>query len=744
MSKKVKEKKFTKGQNGSGITRRTALKLGAAAGAVTVLTSRKTWADVTFPPPPAQPTDCSPKPAASPATTPFVNPLPLPPIAIPTALSPAPTLSADTANGEAARADHQDWNQFFPYVQYDFSVQAGLHNFDPVGGAIPATYVWGYNGIYPGPTILNVYGVPIVVRFRNNLPNPNIGFGTNTHTTHLHNGHTASESDGFASDFWAPGLFKDHHYPNVYAGFNANPPIGDPLEAQYTYWYHDHRHSFTAANNYRGLNGMYLLYDAHDSGLGFPTGDGDSDPDDNLGLPGPYGFFDIPINLTDKLFCANGEMFAAAPDAAPAGDKFCVNGVIQPYFNVYQRKYRFRILNSGPARVWLLNLVDNNGNTVPFQVVCTDGNLLPSPVTIPNAEDTAINQANGGGLNPGESGAGLQIWVSQRYDVIFDFTNATPGTSWYLTNTQAQGSINAPGPGFPSNLNVANVVMAFNVTGPAPGGDPSTVPSVLAQMPNISTPLANLFGTRIWNFNFFPTGVQGNAPGGAGELGAGDAPINVNTAKVFNVNGLVFDGSRSDAQIQQGSAETWLIRNRFPGTGWSHPVHIHLEEGRVLDRRNYVQSANGTVTITNHFVPPLQSGRRDVYPVAPNDEILVFLQFRDWFGKYMIHCHNLGHEDDLMIARWDVVSGPSSPVTSQFNDTPPFSTSSDPNNDGQTTGVGAVPNTGFNGTVTEVNSGAQPNITPALTSLPDSFNLNPPDTRLNNPNFRGSRKGVKA
>ena len=678
----TKQKK-SKSTKPPGWSRRSVLKLGAAAG-VTLITSRKSLA---FPAIPPEPADCTPQPTNSPPTRPFVQALPIPPIAIPTILNPLPTLQADTAHGEAARDNHQDWLQFFPLVQYDVSVQPGMHQFHP---DIPPTYCWGYNGIYPGPTFLNVYGVPVVVRFHNNLPVNHSGFGTNTHTTHLHNGHTASESDGFAGDYWSPGLFKDHHYPNVYAGFNQFPPIGDPLEAQHTYWYHDHRHDFTATNNYRGLNGMYLIYDAVDTGFEFAGQNPQA-----LRLPGPYGVYDIPLNFTDKLFCADGQMYATSPDTVPGGDKFCVNGVIQPYFQVQARKYRFRFLNSGPARIWTFNLYDNNGNPVPMTVVTTDGNLLPSPVqVISTSSDTTLQ--------------GLTVYVSQRYDVIIDFTNVPAGTSWYLTNIAAQFVSNASEPQPAPGINMGNVVMRFDITGPPPIQDQSQVPSVLTTLPNISTPLANLVGTRVWNFNDFVVGAEGD-------------PENP-TGKVFNVNGLTFDPNRTDATVAQGSAETWLIRNRFPGTGWTHPVHIHLEEGRVLDRRNMtVNPTTGVATITNHRVPPLEQGRRDVYPILPNDEVLIFLQFRDWFGKYMIHCHNLGHEDNLMLVRWDVGTT-SSPVTS-----PLYS-------DGTT-------NTGSG----QVNSGAQPNITPALTTLADSFNLNPPGTsKLDRPSFKGSKKGVKA
>jgi len=687
---KSKKKKSTQSPEGSGFTRRTMLKASAAAGAVTMLTSRKSLLAQSLPPIPTQPPDCAaPAPTHSPATTPFVQALPIPPIAIPTILNPLPTLAADTAKGEAARANHQDWFQFFPLVQYNISVQPTLHQFDP---AIPPTYCWGYNGIYPGPTFLNVYGVPVVVRFHNNLPVNNIGFGDNNHTTHLHNGHTASESDGFAGDYWPPTFFKDHHYPNVYAGFNEFPPIGDQLEAQHTYWYHDHRHSFTATNNYRGLNGMYLIYDDIDTGFEFP-GQGPQ----ALRLPGPYGVYDIPLNFTDKLFCANGEMFATAPDAVPGGtDKFCVNGAIQPYFNVQTRKYRFRFLNSGPARIWTFNISDNNGNPVPMTVVTTDGNLLPSPVEVIQASsDPTLT--------------GLTVYVSQRYDVIVDFTNATPGTTWYLTNVAAQFVGNAPEPEPAPGVNINNVVMAFNITGPPPSPDQSQVPQQLTTLPSIQSIVANnLFATRIWNFNDDIVGPEGD-------------PVNP-TGKVFNINGLTFDPNRADASIQQGSAETWVIRNRFPGTGWTHPVHIHLEEGRVLDRRNIKAdpTTGAIISINSQGVPPLEQGRRDVYPILPNDEVLIFLQFRDWFGKYMIHCHNLGHEDGLMLTRWDVTTGPSSTVTS-----PVYS-------DG-------TPNTG-NG---QANSGAQPNITPAITLL-SQLPATDETAKLNRPGLKGSKKGVRA
>ena len=58
---------------------------------------------------------------------------------------------------------------------------------------------------------------PILVRFRNQLPRDHAGFGIPSVITHLHNGHTASESDGSPLDFYETGHYKDHHYPNILA-----------------------------------------------------------------------------------------------------------------------------------------------------------------------------------------------------------------------------------------------------------------------------------------------------------------------------------------------------------------------------------------------------------------------------------------------------------------------------------------------------------------------------------------------
>ena len=107
----------------------------------------------------------------------------------------------------------------------------------------------------------------------------------------------------------------------------------------------------------------------------------------------------------------------------------------------------------------------------------------------------------------------------------------------------------------------------------------------------------------------------------------------------WTVNGRLYDGN-SSANIPQASEEIWVLKNG--GGDWTHPIHIHFEEGRILTR--------------NRLVPPAhERGRKDVYTLGPSEEVKIFMRFRDFKGKYVMHCHNVVHEDHAKMIRWDIV-----------------------------------------------------------------------------------------
>ncbi|HEU5136484.1 MAG TPA: multicopper oxidase family protein [Steroidobacteraceae bacterium] len=582
-----------------GIDRRSVLKAGGALGAAAMLTANKAalaQSSGTITPPVL----CGIDPPVSPPTTPFRDVLPVPPPAWPVVLSPFPTEAANIAGGEAARANHQRWSQFFPLLHYRMNAAPSLHRHH--ADLLPS-YMWTFNGKYPAPTPLNFYGVPSIVRFKNNLPQgaQNTTFGVPELTVHLHNGHTASESDGFAQDFFLPPLFKDNHYANAYAGIDDFGGIGDPREAMHTFWFHDHRAAFTANNNYLGLNGMYIVYDAKDPGHELAT-------PGSLRLPGYYGITDIPLILTDKRFCAaaNGrnEVFQVIGAGAPGGDKWVVNGKIQPRFTVRRRKYRFRVLNTGPAKVWTLTLIRPDGTQAPMTVVAVDANFTTSPFVLADRP--------------------LNVQVAMRFDIVIDFAAFPAGTSVYLKEATAQNvGVAVPDPAV--GLPIGNVLMRFDVVNRESWFPPDTpaIPGTLIAMPDPIVP----DGSFQWDFTL----VGGQ----------------------FLVNGLPFDHNRVDHVVLKGSSEEWTLANDVAAGNWNHPVHIHFEEGRIISRR--VRVSQNPDVFQNVPLLPEELGRRDVYPLPPQNRVVLRMRFRDFVGRYLIHCHNMNHEDDFMMARWDIV-----------------------------------------------------------------------------------------
>ncbi len=132
--------------------------------------------------------------------------------------------------------------------------------------SLPPSTIYGFNGTFPGPRINAEYGRPVLVRFENHLDeNPlNLDrqdFGTKDFSflTHLHNGHTAPESDGnpHYSKLFGP---RAEGYPvksfvdNLYLNWPAG---NDDREKQSFFWFHDHRMDQTGSNVYKGMVGLY-------------------------------------------------------------------------------------------------------------------------------------------------------------------------------------------------------------------------------------------------------------------------------------------------------------------------------------------------------------------------------------------------------------------------------------------------------------------------------------------------------
>ena len=75
--------------------------------------------------------------------------------------------------------------------------------------------------------------------------------------------------------------------------------------------------------------------------------------------------------------------------------------------------------------------------------------------------------------------------------------------------------------------------------------------------------------------------------------------------------------------------------------GWFHPTHIHLVDFKILSR-------NGKAPYNYELGP------KDVAYVGENESVRLITRFAHQTGRYMIHCHNLPHEDHDMMTQFRV------------------------------------------------------------------------------------------
>jgi FtsP/CotA-like multicopper oxidase with cupredoxin domain len=549
--------------------------------------------------------------------------------------------------------------------------------------------LWTFDGTLPPKLLMAPYGTPILNRHYNALPisdAANGGFGKHTITTHEHNGHNPAESDGFAGAFFFPGQFYDYHWPMVLAGHDSintdasDPRAGTPLcadprpgncatpggirnirgdwrEMASSHWFHDHMVDFTAQNVYKGNATMMNLYSSVDRGrepanaaeaAGSPDTPGygchyaNSD-NVNLCLPSGSGLdwgnrdYDINLVVADKAFDAQGQLwFNTFNLDGFIGDVVTVNFLYKPYIDVRARKYRFRILNGSVSRYWKIALVDAAGNQVPFHMISNDDNLLEHAVPFPNVQSPE-------GL-PEQS-------IAERYEIIVDFSRFKEGDRLYLVNLLEHQDGKSPKQAIP----LAQVLSGDY----SKDGCPDSCDPVVGKFMEIRVHAYNGVDLSM-NPADYEEGKKKMVPlpgftaeelAGAKERtfeftrGGDVAPWTVKTdgGQAYNATSVEGLFDRVSAAPDVGSVEIWHIRNG--GQGWSHPVHIHFEEGQILQRGGKA--------------PPMweKGARKDMYRIGPlpdsTDSVDVAIRVREFLGTYVEHCHNTQHEDHAMLLRWD-------------------------------------------------------------------------------------------
>ncbi|WP_274642323.1 multicopper oxidase domain-containing protein [Pseudomonas serbica] len=468
---------------------------------------------------------------------------------------------------------------------------------------------------------------------------------------------------------------------------------GDWRETMSTHWFHDHMLDFTAQNVYKGNAAMMNYYSALDRGnesvndgvnLRFPSGSA---------LPWGNRDYDVNLLFADKAWDKNGQLwFNPFNTDGFLGDQVLVNWQWKPALDVRARSYRFRMLNGSVSRYFKLALVrEIKGTTgefkgpvgsgvsyvrVPFHMIANDGNIMEHSVPFDGSMDLDADgdKQNHNAILP-------TLGIAERFDIIVNFAKngIKPGDKLFFVNLQVHDDGKGPeepvsladvlsdkyrailkqtskGPKWDEGDPAVGKVLQLNVkayTGQDLAMDPAAYEPAkpgkaegLVMIPlklhrDNAADMALLAKARHRTFTF------GRSDG------TDEAPWTVKTDGGF---GFHMDPRRLNAATQLasgptdagatgfGTLEVWNIK--LGGEGWSHPVHVHFEEGIILNRGGKA--------------PPEWEkwARKDVYRIGPEkdglDNVEIAISFREFAGTYMEHCHNTQHEDNSMLLRWDV------------------------------------------------------------------------------------------
>jgi spore coat protein A len=361
-----------------------------------------------------------------------------------------------------------------------------------------------------------------------------------------------------------------------------------PNDRAATIWYHDHAVEQTSRNVYHGLAGMYIVEDEFERQLKLPQGE-----------------YDVPLILQDVQLDQEGQLvFKDRARRHFYGDITLVNGVPWPHMQVERRKYRFRILNASVSRSYhpMLSRAENQqtlGDTL--YVIATDCGLISHPVPIQATRRRPFKQ--------------FRIAPAERYEIVIDFSQYPSGTQLFLRNLVQDSNLDG-------TLR-SQALMRFEVLPGNPQDDSELRPAL--------RPVQSLYDRALAN----------------------GKPICTRTFRFerannrWLINNKMWNPYRVDANPQPGDVEIWELVN--PGSGWIHPIHIHLVDCQILDR-------NG--------LPPFdyEQGWKDVFAVREFEKVRVIAQFENRNGhpikgRFMMHCHNLIHEDHDMMTQFEVGTG---------------------------------------------------------------------------------------
>jgi FtsP/CotA-like multicopper oxidase with cupredoxin domain len=312
------------------------------------------------------------------------------------------------------------------------------------------------------------------------------------------------------------------------------------------------------------------------------------------------------------------------------GDRILVNGHPDHRIDVATRPYRLRLLNGSNSRIY--KLAWSNGR--PMTVLGTDGGLLPAPIQSPY----------------------LTLAPAQRRDVWVDFGDVPVGREVRLVSRGFEAGMmgRMMGGGKMSGGMMSGGMMDGMMSGimgrSMMGG---------GMMNADRLPLGSEFDVMRFRVarRAKDTAALPHRLAAAPTLKPADA-VNRTHPRRFElmmrmmrgtINGRHFEGAQvaDDEIVHLGDVEVWEFENR---SMLPHPMHVNGLQFLVLER-HAVMGAMGWSGLEDGHV---DAGWHDTVLVMPGQRVRILLDFRDYSGLYLYHCHNLEHEDGGMMRYYRV------------------------------------------------------------------------------------------
>jgi len=478
-----------------------------------------------------------------------------------------------------------------------------------------------YNGVIPGPTFRRNPGENIEFTLINNLASNeepdkckelqhnNKPGCFNTTNMHFHGLHVSPKSnDNVSSD----DVFVEVEPEGRTRQYCVAIP---QFHAPGTHWYHAHRHGATGIQVANGMAGAIIIPE--------PDGDrrlGVTEDNDKIWLIQEI----LDVSKGNKFYTARGGKFQG--DSFVKG-QFLVNGQYQPTLTIDDpntlQRWRFINATGTPRGLMTLKLYkcDNQEDTdinpenciEDMYLIAVDGISFygHKPQKVGNSEYKPYK--DGWEFAPGNRADFLVSLPAGRYKLVKDK---------YKTQSVT-----------PSNDTTQVLAYIQVKDGNAPKQDISQI-TIEGKLPSYLQPIDE-------------REIKTEGPGSL------EHPQNVSfgrsATRKYTINGDLYD-EEDDYKVALNTAEQWVLSNE---KGSPHPFHIHVNpfqiKGDLIDPN---EDCNNPSNWRWWDTIAVNQGGPDV---------TIRHRFRDFDGKFVLHCHILIHEDQGMMANVKIeekVTGP--------------------------------------------------------------------------------------